>query len=276
MASYIGGTANYFETASIVNQSASSPLILSIAAVDISVMCVYFSFLLFLHRLAQRRQTDRRRMPPGKGKTASVRPSVRGREAVRPSVRGREATAPSSGMQALAVSSLALGITRAALMLQQRVGLQGLSTALCTLLAVTFTRALPAAWRAWLEQAAIAPTIYFTAMFYACVGMSIHWQDLLSVGAPAFRSVAGILAAHLTAVALSWSVVRHALRQRRGGEVDFDYAIIASNAAVGGPATAAMMAAQLGRPDLVLPATLCGILGYLVGTPVGVRLASTL
>jgi uncharacterized membrane protein len=42
-----------------------------------------------------------------------------------------------------------------------------------------------------------------------------------------------------------------------------------SNACVGGSATAASMAAgSLSRPDLVLSASLAGIVGYIIGTPI--------
>lgn len=53
--------------------------------------------------------------------------------------------------------------------------------------------------------------------------------------------------------------------------------LLASNANVGGPATAAAMAAARGWPTLVQPAMLVGGLGYAIGTGVGccvgVRLA---
>ena len=45
-----------------------------------------------------------------------------------------------------------------------------------------------------------------------------------------------------------------------------------SNAAIGGAATAATMAASIARPNLVYYATLMGILGYIIGTPIGLTL----
>ena len=47
---------------------------------------------------------------------------------------------------------------------------------------------------------------------------------------------------------------------------------VASNAAVGGPTTAAAMATAKGWDDLVLPALLVGILGYATGTFVSIGL----
>ena len=49
-----------------------------------------------------------------------------------------------------------------------------------------------------------------------------------------------------------------------------------SNACVGGSSTAASMADRIGRLDLLLPATLVGLLGYVIGTPAGLGLARVL
>jgi uncharacterized membrane protein len=45
--------------------------------------------------------------------------------------------------------------------------------------------------------------------------------------------------------------------------------VLASNASVGGPATAATMAMSKGWNRLVLPGLLAGLYGYSVGTPLG-------
>ena len=50
---------------------------------------------------------------------------------------------------------------------------------------------------------------------------------------------------------------------------------VASNAAVGGPTTAAAMATAKGWDDLVLPALLVGILGYATGTFVSIGALGT-
>ena len=52
--------------------------------------------------------------------------------------------------------------------------------------------------------------------------------------------------------------------------------MIASNANMGGPTTAAAMAIARGWSKLVLPGLLAGIWGYVIGTFVGIVVAETL
>ena len=46
--------------------------------------------------------------------------------------------------------------------------------------------------------------------------------------------------------------------------------LLAMNATLGGPPTAAAMANSAGWPRLVLPGLLIGLWGYVIGTPIGV------
>lgn len=50
---------------------------------------------------------------------------------------------------------------------------------------------------------------------------------------------------------------------------DLQVVLTASNANIGGPATAAAMAASRGWPSMIRPAMLTGSLGYAVGTAIG-------
>ena len=49
--------------------------------------------------------------------------------------------------------------------------------------------------------------------------------------------------------------------------------LVASQAVIGGPATAASVAAALGRRELILPAMALGMLGYLIGSDLGLAVA---
>ena len=52
--------------------------------------------------------------------------------------------------------------------------------------------------------------------------------------------------------------------------------VLAMNATLGGPPTAAAMAISAGWPRLVLPGLLIGLWGYVIGTPVGIMVVEFL
>ena len=56
------------------------------------------------------------------------------------------------------------------------------------------------------------------------------------------------------------------------GKWGIDEALVASNACVGGPATAAAFASATRREDLVVPAVVWGTVGYACGTGLGMAL----
>ena len=58
--------------------------------------------------------------------------------------------------------------------------------------------------------------------------------------------------------------------------MDIAMLIIAANACILGPATAAAMAAGMGWRDLVTPGLLAGVLGYSIATFVGVAVSRVL
>jgi Protein of unknown function (DUF819) len=73
-----------------------------------------------------------------------------------------------------------------------------------------------------------------------------------------FLFIAAQLAVHLgIAVALGWLL-----------QLPMEAVLTASNANVGGPATAASMAAARGWREYVHPACITGSLGYVIGTPI--------
>lgn len=108
--------------------------------------------------------------------------------------------------------------------------------------------------------------LFLMYLFFAAIGIS---ADV----------VAMINSAMEIAVFAAIVIICHALMIFGLGRVfhtDLMDTVIASNACVAGPATAAALAAGKGRADLVVPAVLLGVFGYAVANFVGVGLANVL
>ena len=89
---------------------------------------------------------------------------------------------------------------------------------------------------------------------------------VLRYGPVLFLFAALILAVHLTVVLLAGWLLR----------LDLAELVIASNANMGGPTTAAAMAVARRWETLVIPAVLCGTLGYAIATFIGVAVGHLL
>ena len=88
--------------------------------------------------------------------------------------------------------------------------------------------------------------------FVTVIGASAHVGTVLKVGPVLFVFAALILTVHLAFLLLAWRLLR----------VDLAEALVASNANMGGPTTAAAMAVARRWPALVTPAILVGTLVY--------------
>ena len=100
------------------------------------------------------------------------------------------------------------------------------------------------------------------AAFYACLGACSPVSAVVKAGAPAVGLAVAALAGH--ALLLAACTLK--------GPWGVDEALVASNACVGGPATAAAFASATRREDLVVPAVVWGTVGYACGTGLGMAL----
>jgi uncharacterized membrane protein len=99
--------------------------------------------------------------------------------------------------------------------------------------------------------------------FFSLVGLQSSWRELFPAGGWLLLLASAIVA--VQGIGL-WILSR---RQRLG----FPQLLVASQAVIGGPATAVAVAAALGRRELILPAMALGMLGYLIGSYLGLGVA---
>ncbi len=102
--------------------------------------------------------------------------------------------------------------------------------------------------------------------FFAVIGLSSSLGVLFGEGLPVLL-YAGL-------VVLVQAIV--VLQARRWFRWPLAECLVASQAAVGGPSTALALAGSLERPNLVLPSVAIGLLGYLLGTYIGLALSALL
>ena len=237
-ASYIGGSINFAAVASAVGfASSGSQALCAAMAVDNIAMAVFLAVLLQLARRAER--------PPHSMPLVMAVPE-----------RSVTVTSLATALAcALCCTAMARAVaTRLGSASWQLALVAGIAPATAALLA-----RLPAGQRpalAGAEQCAGALLL----LLFAGLGAAVDVRAAASLGLPTFAFIAVQLSVHLVVVLTFGRLLqlpRHLL-------------LLASNAAVGGPATAAAMASATAWPGLVRPAILLGCVGYAVGTPIGV------
>lgn len=253
-ATYIGGSLNYAAVAEIVGLRSGDLLSAGVAA-DNLIMALYFLVLFALPSVGWlARRYPRRHAASAAvtvngaaigtttgaaGPTASALPDLRG-----------TATALAAGL-ALCTAGYALA------------GLanwQGGGILVVTVLTVTLATTAPRLCARLSGSDVIGA--FLMQVFFAVIGASANIGMVLKVGPLLFVFGAVILLVHLVFLLVAGALVR----------LDLFELIIASNANVGGPTTAAAMAVARRWETLVLPAVLCGTLGYAVANFIGVGL----
>lgn len=140
-----------------------------------------------------------------------------------------------------------------------------MSILMITILAVLLANLFPKSLRK-LEDTAFAIGLWMMYVFLAAIGASTNLADMLHVGPAVLGFYLIIMFFHFVfLVSLS-----------KLFKFDVYEVIISSAANIMGPSVAAPMAASLGQKKLITPGILVGILGYVIGTFIGVSIAMTL
>ena len=134
-----------------------------------------------------------------------------------------------------------------------------------TILSVLTANILPKKLKK-LEDTAFAIGLWMMYIFLAAIGASTNLSDMLHVGPTVLGFYLIIMLFHLIFMVSLAKIFK----------LDVYEIIIASAANIMGPSVAAPMAASLGQKKLITPGILVGILGYVIGTFVGVSIAMAL
>ena len=137
-----------------------------------------------------------------------------------------------------------------------------LSILLITLLAVLTANLFPKQLKA-LENTAFSIGLWMMYIFLAVIGAATNIHQIFEIG-PA------ILGFYLTIMLFHFVFM---LALAKLFKLDVYEVVISSAANIMGPSVAAPMAASMGQKKLVTPAILVGILGYIIGTFIGVSIA---
>jgi len=114
-----------------------------------------------------------------------------------------------------------------------------------------------------LEDTAFSIGLWMMYAFLAVIGAATNLQEVLKVGPNLLLFYLIIMIFHFVFLLLTAKLFK----------LDVYEVIISSAANIMGPSVAAPMAASLGQKKLVTPGILVGILGYVIGTFVGVSIA---
>jgi uncharacterized membrane protein len=140
-----------------------------------------------------------------------------------------------------------------------------LSILIITLVSVLVANLFPKRLKP-LEDTAFSVGLWMMYIFLAAIGAATNMADILHIGPAILGFYLVILFFHLIFLIALAKIFK----------LDIYEVMISSAANVMGPSVAAPMAASLGQKKLITPSILVGILGYVIGTFIGVSIALAL
>jgi len=281
-ASYVGGSVNFFATANLL-QTKSSDLMTSMAAADLMVMAVYFCFLTAalqskpLVRLFDNQshnQTMSDIVPVSDNMDIEV--GDHNRKHV---PKDRPLSRIQTAVAAISAASLAWIIVQIANRVEDKLAasirMPGTACAVIALLTTIISRYAPRN-SLWINMQCVASPLSQVCfhLLFASIGMSANIGTALQAGPACLLFSMTALFIHVV-VTLGGSLVCKRILNRK---IELQRVLVASNAAIGGPATAAAFCGQVKNlvQGLTLAATVWGVVGYAIGTGIGVSLSRVL
>jgi len=250
-ATYIGGALNFVATAQAVELSGDT--LTAAVAADNVVGIAYFLFLSILPSSRLVRRILRATEGEGRGSSSSIATSSG-------SLEGKPLTA----LGALMAIAVAATVCTVGTFLGGMMEAEQATILIITLLTVVLATIAPGPMAA--VGGSLEIGMVLMQVFFAAVGASANIVAVLYVGPAVAVAAAMVLIVHFFVILLAARIFRFRLPDM----------VIASNAAVGGPATAAALATAMRWPKLVVPGVVCGTIGYAIGTFIGVGLGQLL
>lgn len=241
---HIGGAVNYVAVANVLNVS---PKVLGAGlAADNLCNVLYFALLFYLARDAEYKDE----------KSASAGGAEGQNEIAKEDSSGKGFSTYNASA-AIAYSAVSCYLSKSLSMLINN-GSASLTIPIATVFSVLVATTFPKQCKEVAQSGEALAALAMNA-FFSTVGASGSIADMLSTAPSLFFFSMTQVLTHLTF--LLFAAKLFAFRRSE--------ALVASNANVGGPTTAAAMAASLKWSSLVVPGMLVGVLGYAVATFVG-------
>jgi len=297
-ASYVGGSVNFMSTARIVG--APADLLGSLVTADLFTMAIYFSFLSssldwewLVSKFSSVGTTE---------KTMNVdQKAAETNETLKISTKLESAnenfsssfSSSTSNLKSFCLTSIPLLISTFFLVqianrVEDVVGrfIPGSACALIAIVAPLLNTLVQAKdfWKPFSEAATVWSDFFFLS-FFASIGVAANLSSALSMGPACILFSVIALTVHVLGTVfgcLLWKKVMATFFSGDGSRpapsLDLEDVWIASNAAIGGPATAAAFCGRMKNRDpnklqgRTISATVWGVVGYAIGTIVGVSM----